>query len=281
MHRALVANYLDAVYARAVVAHKTPRAAARQVVVELEARAHAVFCLIQSAHVRAESFCPHNGAEEFLQQVYLVRREVVEIPAAGNVALHAPRQALAVVVEVARWHSEAHLHVYHLANGARGEQLLHLAEVGQLAAVVRHEAGHVRLLADAVDALAIQITAGERLLDIHRLAGFHGHDGIGGVRRRRCGDVYGVHLRVVYQLLRIGVPAGNAATAGVGLGLLLAAAHYGHHTGARYLLEGRTALFLGSFAATDEAPPDFFQVGSGLHKHEFSAKLRITVQFEA
>ena len=93
-----VADELDAIGAGTLVTDEAPGAAAGESVGELESGAHGVLRLVESAAVAAEPACPDDGAEYLLEQVYLVRGEVVEIAAASNVPLYAPRQGGAVVV---------------------------------------------------------------------------------------------------------------------------------------------------------------------------------------
>ena len=131
-----------------------------------------------------------------------------------------------------------------------------------MTAVVGHEAGHARLLRHVVDTGALLIGRCQRLLHIDGLSGPHGHDGVGGVARRRRGHIDGVHLGIVDKLLGIGVPPWHAVATGVGAGLLLRAAHHRHHLGAGHLGERRAALLLTDLAAAYEAPFQFF------HKHK-------------
>ena len=178
---ASVADEFDAVGAGTLVADEAPRAAAGQAVGKLEGGADGVFRLIKSASVAAEAFCPDNGAKDFLKQVNLVGCEVVEVSSTCDVALHAPGEGCAVVVEVARRAGKAYLHRCHLADGTFLYEFLHFLEVRQIASVVGHEAWHMRLFADAVDALTVEIAACQRLLYVDRLSCLHGHDGIGGM----------------------------------------------------------------------------------------------------
>ena len=60
--------------------------------------------------------------------------------------------------------------------------------------------------------------------------------------RRRSGNVHGVHLFVVNQLLGIVVPFRNPSFLGVGLGLVTISAHDGHYFGVLYFLECRSAF---------------------------------------
>ena len=177
-----VADKLDAVGACAVVRDEAPRAAARQPVGKLEGGANAVLCLVEPAAIGAETVGTHNRAEEFLQEVYLMRGKVVEVAAASNVALHTPRERGGIVVEVAWRTGKPDLHADDVAYGAALEQLLNLKEIGQVAAIVCHEAGDVCLLAHAVDTLAVVVAAGKGFLDVDGLAALHGHNGIGGMR---------------------------------------------------------------------------------------------------
>ena len=191
--------------------------------------------------VGAVAVCTRDYSEYLLQQVELMRCEVVEVARARNVGLQTPRQIVrCAVVEVARRHREAYLHVRHRAYLARLDNLLHLLEVGQVAAVVSHETGHACNLADAVDACAVLVARCQRLFYIHGLASLHRHDSECSVARRRSGDIYSRHLRVVNELLRVGIPALYAVTLGVRLRFSLVAAHHSHNLRAGHLVESRS-----------------------------------------
>ena len=187
-------------------------------------------------------------------------REVVEISASGNVGLHAPRQVGAVVVEVARRHGKPDLHIHHLAHGPVRHELEHALEVRQIAAIVCHEARHARRFCDAVDAAAILVVRRHGLFHVDRLAALHSHDGVGSVGGGRRGDVDGIHLAVVHEFLRVGVPAFHAVALGIRLRFLGLAAHHGHHLRTFHGIEGRSAFLLGHFSATDKSPFYLFQV---------------------
>ena len=223
----LVAAQLDTVGACALVADKAPGAAAGQAVGKLEGCADGVLRLIESTSVAAETFCPDNGSEDFLQEVNLVGSKVVEVATTSYITLHAPGKGGAVVVEQSRRTGKAYLHGGYLADGSVLHQFLHFQEVGQPAPVVGHEAGNVCLFADAVDALAVDVAACQGLLHIDRLAGLHGHDGVGGMRGGWGGDVDGVDVGVADELLGVGVPARDVVPLGIGTCFLLAAAHHG------------------------------------------------------
>ena len=142
---AVVTDDLDAVGARRLVGAEAPRAAAGQSIHELEGGTDGVLAVIEAGTVGAEAADTNDGAEEFLKEVELMGREVVEVAAASDVTLYAPGQLLAVVVEVTGRHGEANLYAHDLADGAALHQFLHLLEVGQIAAVVGHEAGDTGL----------------------------------------------------------------------------------------------------------------------------------------
>ena len=254
----VVAYEFDAVGACALVTYKAPTAAARKAVGKLEGSTDGVLRLIKSAAIAAETFGFDDGAEDFLKQVNLVRRKVVEVTAACNVALYTPGKGCAVVVEVAWRAGKAYLHGRHLTDGSALYQFLYLLEVRQVASVICHETRDVRLFADAVDALAVEVAAGKRLLYIDWLARLHRHDSIGGVGGRRCGDVDGIDVGVSDELLGIVVPTGNVVPLGIRVCLLLVAAHHGLYARTGHKVERRSALLLCNFTATDEAPTDFF-----------------------
>ena len=119
------------------------------------------------------------------------------------------------IVQLARRHGKAHLHVHRLADDAPVHDVLHPLEVGQIAAVVGHKAGLTCLLAHAVDADAVVVGSGQRFFHINGFASPHGHDGEDGMRRGGSGHVDGIHLRVVDEPLRIGVPPLHVMSLGV------------------------------------------------------------------
>ena len=100
---------------------------------------------------------PQDRTKHLLQEVYLVRCQVVEVSSAGNVALYAPRQVIAVVVEVARRHGKAYLGVDDVSYGPLSHQFLHFQEIRQIPPVVCHKTRHPRLLRNAVDALTVGV----------------------------------------------------------------------------------------------------------------------------
>lgn len=146
------------------------------------------------------------------------------------------------------------LHVTDLTDLSALDNLLHLLEVRQITAIVGHKTRDACLFGDAVDTGTIVVTGRQRLLDIDGLASLHRHDGKGGVAGGRCGDIDGVHVGIIDELLRIGVPLTDAMLDSIGTSSLLRAAHHRHDTRASHLAESRTALLLCHFTTADEAP---------------------------
>ena len=245
------------------MAYEAPRGAARYAALEDKRCADGVFGLVEVRAVGGVSVCAYDEPEELLQQVELVGRQVVEVAAARYEGLHAPRLVAALrVVELAWRRREANLHVENLAQRAILHQFPHLLEVGQVSAVVGHEARHARLLGYAVDAQAIFVACRQRLLHIAGLARSHGHDGEGGVARGRRGDVDGVDVGVVDELLRVGVPLAYVVALSIEARLGGVAAHHRHHLRPRHLAEGRSRLFLRGLATAYKTP--VYSLHSGL-----------------
>lgn len=120
---------------------------------ELEACVDGVLHGINAGHVAAEAFGLDDVTEHLLKEVDLVGSKVVEVAAAtSDVGLQAPRQVGAVVVEFARWHSEAYLAGENLADDAALDDFAHPNEVGEVTAVVGHEARNASEFGDAIDA---------------------------------------------------------------------------------------------------------------------------------
>ena len=194
-----------------------------------------------------------------LQDVQLVRSQIIEVAATRNIRLQTPRQRVAgTVVEVARWHGELYLHIEDLSQRAVVDDLLHLLEVRKIATVIGHKTGHTGHLADAVDAQTILIARRQGLLDIARLMGPHGHDGECGMTRRWRGNIDGVDIRVVDELLGIGIPLADMMTLGIGARLVLVAAHHSLDMRSLHNVESGAGLLLCHLATTYESPTDLF-----------------------
>ena len=253
----LVTDEFYAVRTCALMRHEAPRTRTGQSVGKLEGRTHRVLCFVQSSPVLAETMHAGNGAKKLLQEVYLVRSQVVEITTPGDVALHPPGLVVYVVVQVTRRYGKAYLHVDDPADGSPMYQFLDLLEIGQVPAVVSHETFHPGLFRDAVHALCIGIGGGERFFYIDRLARLHGHDGVGGVARGWCGNIYGVDLRVLNEVPCIGVPFRYVVSFGIALSPFRVAAHHGHHARPLHQVEGWPTFLFRCFTAADESPSDF------------------------
>ena len=110
-----------------------------------------------------------------------MRGKVVEISASGNVGLYTPRHnSSRASVKFAGRLCQTNLYVDDLSYARY--QLLNLLEIGEIATVISYEAGNTHLLACFIDADAVFVSRSHGLLYVYRLAGFDGHDGIGGVR---------------------------------------------------------------------------------------------------
>ena len=151
-----------------------------------------------------------------------------------------------------------YLHIEYLAQRAIVDDLLHLLEVRQIAAIISHKAGHASHLTDTVDTQAILIARCQRFLDIARLMGPHGHDSKRSMARRWCGYIDGIYIRIVDELLGISIPLANMMTLGIGTGLVLVAAHHRLDMRALHDVESGTRLFLRHLATTYESPTDLF-----------------------
>ena len=230
----------DEVLARAGMAHEAPRATAHHACLKPEAGGDGVLGLIEVHTVGAVAMGFHDGAEEELYQVELMGGQVVEVATARNVRLQPPWKIAAVlIVKVAGRHTEAYAHIEDLAQQMVVEDALHALEVGQVTTVVGHEAWHARLFRYAVDAYAVVIARSQGLLHVDRLSRPHGHDGKGGMRAGRSGNIYRVHVWVVDERLRVGIPFPYAMPLGVGARLHLGAAHHRLDMGPFHLIESR------------------------------------------
>ena len=159
-----------------------------------------------------------------------------------------------LIVQIARRHSKAYLHIDHLANDATVHNLLYFFKIRQVAAIVGYKTRHAGLLRDTVDAGTVLIRGRQRLLHIDGFARFHGHNGVSGMTGRRRCNIDGIDISIVYQFLRIGIPTGNAVTLGIVTRLALVTTHHSHHSRTFYFRECRAAFFLSNLTTTDEAP---------------------------
>ena len=260
---AVAADDGDAVGACGFVCHEAPGGCSRDARMELEAGVDGVFHFVDASHVGAESFGFDDVAEHLLEEVDLVRCQVVEVAAtACDVGLQAPRQVGAVVVEFAWWYGESYLAGEDFSDDAALDDFAHADEVGEIAAVVCHETRYAREFGDAVHAEAVVIAGGKRLFDIDGFACSHCHDCVGGMGGWWCGDVNGVDVGVVNECLCIGVELTDVVALCVRLCFFWVAAHDGNDLRAFYFSEGGSAFLFGYFTASDEAPFDCLE---GVH----------------
>ena len=85
--RALIAGHHDAVGFGTFVTHKAPGRTAGDAAVEDESGTDGVFSLIEMFAVGGIAMGPYHDAEQLFEQVELVRSQIVEIAAAGDVGL--------------------------------------------------------------------------------------------------------------------------------------------------------------------------------------------------
>ena len=148
----------------------------------------------------------------------------------------------------------AHLDIDNLTYSTTFYNIENFLKIRKIPSIVSHKARHACLLRDAIDAGTIFIARCQRFLHIDGFAGFHGHDSIGGVTRRRCGDIHGIDIGIVDEFLGISIPFGDAMLHGIGPGATLRTAHDSRHARAFHLAEGRAAFGLHDLTATDESP---------------------------
>lgn len=156
--RTLVTDNFDTVFLSTLMPNEAPTSTARNTTLKEEARRHGIFRLIEMGTVRRIAMCSGDDSEDVLQEVDLVRSQVVEVATTGDVGLQSPRHLLAaLIVEVARWDRESNLYIDDVADTSTLDNLLYLLEVRQIAAIVGHEARNARLLAHTIDADAVII----------------------------------------------------------------------------------------------------------------------------
>ena len=241
------------------MSHEAPASAARNSTLKEEARRERIFSLIKMRSVGRIAVRTGNHTKQILEQIYLMRSQVVEIAAARNIRLQSPRHFLAALkVEIARRNREAHLNIHHVTDGSALDNLLYLLEVRKITAIVSYEAGNTRLLADAVDADAVVVARCQRFLYIAGFARMHRHDGEDGMRRRWRGDVNSIHIGVFYQFRCIRVPFAHMMALSIAACLVLASAHHSHHLRTLHFVESRSAFLFGYFSAADKSPVYLF-----------------------
>ena len=230
---------------------EAPYAGAAGAAGEGERRRHNVLGRVVPGLVGGAARHLDDRADEVVEQIELVRREVDEEPAAGDGRIDPPGQRARPRREGA---IDADGRDADVADRAGVDQGFHSGEARHRPAVVGGEQRHARLPAGRDHRLALGVIEGHRLLDVDRLAGARGEDRVVLVRRGRRGDVDGVDLGITHQRLGVGVPARHAMAPRVVGGLGGVAAHHRDERGAIGLLEARTALDLRDVPAPDDAP---------------------------
>lgn len=96
--------------------NKAPWTTADQSVVELEAGAQRIFGRIKPSTIALISAGFEDAAEHILQQVDLMRGEVIEVTATGNISLYTPRKIFTVVIQITWRLCKADLYVYDITD---------------------------------------------------------------------------------------------------------------------------------------------------------------------
>ena len=124
-----------------------------------------------------------DNSKEILQQVYLMRSQVVEISSTGNIRLQSPRHLLATLgVQITWRHRKTNLYIDDITYSTTFDNLLYFLKIRKITTVIGNKTWHPRLLADTVDTNTIAIACRQWFLDIYRFAGTHCHNGEGGMR---------------------------------------------------------------------------------------------------
>ena len=260
---ALVAHYFYAFLLCTFMAHEAPRATTVQPVFKLKSRTHRVFYLVEAAPVSTVAMRTHDHAEHILQQIQLMRSQVIEIAASRHFRTQTPRAfsqgtlLAKIEINLTGRTREMNLHVKQFAQPTATDNLLHPLEIRKIPTVIGHETRHSRLFRNAVDAHTILIRSSQRLFHIHRFACPHRHDGIGCMRSRRRSHINGIHLWVVYQFLRIRIPFPDAMPFCIRPRPALRTTHHGLYMRPFHFVESRSRLDFRNLATTDESPTDF------------------------
>ena len=190
-----------------------------------------------------------------LQKVELMGSKVIEISAASNIRLKAPGKIVSIsIVELTGRNGKTHLYVDGLAYHLLIDNILHFLEIRKITTIVSHKARYARFFADTIDTGTILIRGSQRLLHIDRLASLHRHNGVGGMTGWRCGNINGIHFRIVNQFLSRCIPSRNMVTLSIATSLQFLSAHHRNDLRTLYFREGRTTFFLCHLTASDEAP---------------------------
>ena len=181
--RTLVANHLNTVFLGTLMSHEAPTAARRNTTFEEETGRYRIFCIIKMRTVGRITMGTGDDSKEILQQVYLMRSQVVEISSTGNIRLQSPRHLLATLgVQITWRHRKTNLYIDDITYSTTFDNLLYFLKIRKITTVIGNKTWHPRLLADTVDTNTIAIACRQWFLDIYRFAGTHCHNGEGGMR---------------------------------------------------------------------------------------------------
>ena len=188
-----------------------------------------------------------------------MRCKVIEITTTSNVWLQAPWKVfLAVIVEIAWWHRETYLHIGHITNNAIVYNLLNTLKIRKIATIIRYVAWHSGLFANAVHTCAILIAGSKRFLHIYWFASLHCHDGKSCMTTWWCSNIYCIDIRIINELLSIGVPFANMMPFGIRTSFGFTSAHYSLYMRTLNFIESRSRLLFGNLTTTNKSPSYFF-----------------------
>ena len=141
----VVADDNDTVFFSRLMSYKTPRTAAWQSVMESEAGADRIFCLVESSSVAAVSLGFGDRSEHPLKQVQLMGSHIHEVPATGYIRLYSPWQVGGIVVHVSWRGRETYLYIDDTPYGTAVDDFLYFLEIGEISPVVSYETGNACL----------------------------------------------------------------------------------------------------------------------------------------
>ena len=109
------------------------------------------------------------------------------------------------------------------------------------------------------DGKRFPVICSQWFLHINWFAGFHRHNGKGGMSGWWGCYVNGIDVRIVDESLGIIIPTWNVVSLRIRFCLFYPATHHGYDTRTFYFVESRSALSFRYFTTTYEAPFHFWQ----------------------
>ncbi len=152
-----------------------------------------------------------------------MRAQIDEQPAAGDRRVGPPEVRRCGIRRMRPMQGRAH--AARRADRTAVQQLLHLCEARQGAAVIGHEHGHATACAGLQHAFAFRVIHGHGLFDVDRLARGDRLQRVLHVRRGRRCDVHRVHFRIGDERIGVRVPPRNGMAPCVIFGQRRIAAH--------------------------------------------------------